>query len=111
MLGDIERIDPNGVSENRFLDGVANDNVAAEFLTRFVHTDGDEESSPNSISLVAISVSSLPTVQGRLLISRFGQGAGDVASPKSSPNWSTIRSLPLTSEMISLPTISSCPGN
>ena len=42
VLGDIERVDPDGVGENRLLDGVANDDVAAESLDRLVHADGNE---------------------------------------------------------------------
>jgi hypothetical protein len=42
MLGDVERIDPDGIRENGLLDRVANDDVAAEFSTRLVHTDGNE---------------------------------------------------------------------
>ena len=46
VLGDVERVDPDSIGQNRFLDGVTNDDITAECLSRLVHTDGDERIQP-----------------------------------------------------------------
>jgi hypothetical protein len=42
VLGDVERIDPDGIREHRLLDCVANDDSPAQLVTRFVETERDE---------------------------------------------------------------------
>ena len=42
MLGDVERVDPDGIGKNCLLDSVADHDVTAEFVSRLVHTDGYE---------------------------------------------------------------------
>ena len=117
VLGDVERVDPDSVGENRLLDRVADDDVAAEFLTGLVHGDGNERVQSEldlrggHLCVLASSVRA-GVCQGLWVLGDWlGQRAAAAASPKNSPYRSTIRSRPLTSAMVSGPTIPSCPGN
>ena len=42
VLGDVERVDPDGVGEDRLLHCVADNDVAADFATRLVRADGSK---------------------------------------------------------------------
>src|SRR5260370_4062677 len=65
VLGDVERVDPDGICEYRLFDGVADDDVAAQLATRFVYADRHERGQSELYVLEAnhLATTSTPTAQ------------------------------------------------